>query len=241
MVDPVALVSLLQRQKELIREGKFHKLLPVNPSTDSYDVYNNIIRRMYKHLGGMKLAGEEGKRSRGYVSHVTVTALKWMRGDPLTQLVREAVKFKLSVAKKSTKSKPEQGIVDAAIREMFTLIEQTIRFKLVQWAKAYVDLLKFALLSEGHADKVRLVYDFSLALELGVSTTTGRSLVEFGLSRITASAIAGLVTDSSLQPNQVKAWIRAQPEESLSQLSGLIIAELRAKDLLPPANSDAIA
>src|SRR6185437_724241 len=51
----------------------------------------------------------------GFVNHVTVTALKWMRGEPLTQLVREAVKFKLSVAKKSTKSRPEQVIVDTAI------------------------------------------------------------------------------------------------------------------------------
>lgn len=234
MIDPIALANLLQRQKELIRKGEFHKLLPVNPSTDSYKVYNSIFRRIYKQLGGMKLAGEEGKRARGYVNHVTVTALKWMRGDPLTQLVREAVKFKLSNAKKSTKSKPEQDIVDDAIRDMFTLIEQTIRFKLVQWAKAYVDLLKFALVAEGYPDKVPLVYDFSLALELGVSTTTGRSLVEFGLSRITASAIAGLITDSSLKPDEVKAWILAQPEEMLSPLSGLIIAELRAKDLLSP-------
>lgn len=241
MVDPVALVSLLQRQKELIRKGEFQKLLPVNPSTDSHAVYNNIIRRMYKHLGGMKLAGEEGKRARGFVNHVTVTALKWMRGDPLTQLVREAVKFKLSVAKTSTRSKPEQDIVDAAIRDMFALVEQTIRFKLVQWAKAYVDLLKFALVAEGYPEKVSLVYDFSLALELGVSTTTGRSLVEFGLSRITASAIAGLITDSSLKPDEVKAWIQAQPVELLSRLSGLIIAELRAKELLPPTNADAVA
>ncbi|BEP95455.1 hypothetical protein GmRootA79_38390 [Acidovorax sp. A79] len=59
-----------------------------------------------------------------------------------------------------------------------------------------------------------------------------RSLVEFGLSRITASAIAGLITDSSLPPDKVKAWIRAQPEEMLSKLPSLILAELRAKDLL---------
>jgi len=238
MVDPVALASLFQRQRELIRKGEFHKLIPVNPSSDSYVVYNSIFRRMYKQLGGMKLGGDEGKRARGFVSHVTVTALKWMRGEPLTQLVQEAVKFKVSVTRQSPKAKPEQAVVDAAIRDMFTLIEQTIRFKLVQWAKAYVDLLKFALVVEGRPELVSSVYDFSLALELGVSTTTGRSLVEFGLSRISASAIAGLITDSSMTPDKVKAWIQAQPEEMLSQLSHLIIAELRSKDLLPPMTSD---
>jgi len=181
----------------------------------------------------MKLAGEDAKRTRGYISHVTVTALKWMRGEPLTQLVREAVKFKLSAAKKSTRKKPDQDVIDGAIRDMFSLIEQTIRFKLVQWAKAYVDLLRFALAEADRMDLVPQVYDFSLALELGVSTTTGRSLVEFGLSRITSSAVAALITDSSLTPDKVKAWIRAQPEEMLSQLSSLILAELRAKELLP--------
>jgi hypothetical protein len=187
---------------------------------------------MYKHLGGMVLSGDEGKKARGFVNHVTVTALSWMRGEPLAQLVREAVKYRVSVAKQSPKSKSEQAVVDAAIREMFTLIEQTIRFRLVQWAKAYVDLLKFALEAEGRPEMVAQVYDFSLALELGVSTKTGRSLVELGLSRITASAIAGLITDSSLAPDKVKAWIRAQPEEILSKLSSLIVAELRAKNLL---------
>ena len=233
MVDPVALASLLKRQRELIRKGEFKKLLPVNPATDSYTVYNSIIRRMYKHLGGMTLSGDEGKKARSFVNHVVVTALSWMRGAPLTQLVQEAVKYRVSVSKQGARAKSEQAVVDGAIRAMFTLIEQTIRFRLVQWAKAYVDLLKFALEAEGRPDMIPLVYEFSLALELGVSTKTGRSLVEFGLSRVTASAVAGLITDSSLTPDKVKAWIRAQPEEMLSKLSSLIVAELRAKNLFP--------
>lgn len=234
MVDPVALGSLLQRLRQGVNKGEFAKLVPVNPSSDSYTVYNSIIRRLYKHLGGFNLAGEEGKKTRGYVNHVTVTALKWMRGESLTQLVKEAVRFQLAKANKSTRQRPDQTVIDAAIRNMFGLVEQTIRFKLVQWAKAYVDLLRFALTEAGRDDLVSQVYDFSLALELGVSTATGRSLVEFGLSRITASAIAALITDSSLTPDEVKMWIRDQPEPLLLQLSSLVVAELRAKNLLAP-------
>lgn len=233
MIDPVALASLLARLREGIKQGEFLKLIPVNPSTDSRVVYDSIIRRLYKHLGGLKLSGEEGKKTRGYVSHVTITALKWMRGEPLTQLVNEAVKFQLTQARQSTKSTPDQAVIDTAIRNMFVLVEQTIRFKLVQWAKAYVDLLRFALTEAGRDDLQGQVYDFSLALELGVSTTTGRSLIEFGLSRISASAIAVLITDSSFTPDQVRSWIRDQPESLLSKLSGLVLAELRAKKLLP--------
>ena len=234
MVDPVALASLLKRLRQGVHKKEFAKLMPVNPSSDAYEVYNAIFRRLYKHFGRAKLKGDENKGMRGYVNHVTVTALKWMRGDALTQLVNEAVRFKLTAAKQSTRKPPEQAVVDGAIRDMFVTIEQTIRFTLVQWAKAYVDLLKFVLLEKGYAERVAEVYDFSLALELGVSTTTGRSLVEFGLSRITAAAVAGLITDSSLTPDKVKEWIRAQPEDMLSQLSGLVLAELHAKDLLAP-------
>jgi superfamily II DNA/RNA helicase len=239
MIDPVALASLLQRLRQGVKKEEFSKLIPVNPSLDTYKVYNSILRRLYKHLGGLQLAGEEGKKARGYVNHVTVTALKWMRGEPLTQLVAEAVRFRLSVSKKPTSRKTDQAIIDDAIRDMFGLVEQIIRFKLVQWAKAYVDLLRFVLTEAGREDLVSQVYDFSLALELGVSSETGRSLVEFGLSRITASAIAALITDSSLKPNEVKAWIREQPEALLVQLSGLVVAELRAKGLLEPTASNA--
>jgi hypothetical protein len=229
-----ALASLLNRLREGVRKKELVKLIPINPSFDSYKVYQSIFRRLYKHLGGAKLSGEEGKGTSGYINYVVVTSLAWMRGSPLTQLVNEAVKFKLSAARKPKSKAPEQAIVDGAIRDMFMTIEQVVRFKLVQWAKAYVDLLKFVLLEQGHPERAAEVYDFSLALELGVSTMTGRSLVEFGLSRITASAVAGLITDSSLTPDKVKEWIRAQPEDMLSQLSGLVLAELRAKDLLAP-------
>ncbi|MEN8517852.1 helicase-related protein [Burkholderia sp. RS02] len=232
MLDPVALAGLLQRIRELVRHRDFSKLMPSNPSGDSYTVYNSIIRRLYKYLGGMNLSGEEGRRQRGYVSHVTVTALKWMRGEPLTQLVAEAVKYKKKVAQQTNKRSLTQAAIDGAIRDMFTLIEQTIRFKLVQWAKAYVDLLKYALAQEGLDEMVTQVYDFSLALELGVSTRTGRSLVEFGLSRITAAAMASLITDSSLSSDQVRGWFLQQPASLIQQLSPLVVAELRERGLV---------
>lgn len=233
MIDPVALASLLKRIRELVRAEHFGKLIPTNPSLDSKSVYDSVIRRLFKQLGGLNLSGEEGRKTKGYVNHVTVTALKWMRGDPLTKLVDEAVRYKLTASKQSANKKSDQVVVDGAIRDMFQTIEQTIRFKLVQWAKAYVDLVKFALTEAGRTDLVEQVYDFSLALELGVSTGTGRSLVEFGLSRISASAVASLITDSSLTPDEVKAWLRSQQEDMLSQLSPLIRTELQAKGLLP--------
>ncbi|MBU9264427.1 DEAD/DEAH box helicase [Burkholderia multivorans] len=241
MLDPVALASLLERLKEGIAKREFAKLVPVNPSGDAYQVYNSILRRLFKHLGGLSLTGEDASNTRKYVNYVTATALKWMRGDPLSQLVAEAVKYRKQKARDAKKPAPTQAMIDTAIRDMFSLIEQTIRFKLVQWAKAYVDLLKFALEEAGLQEMASQVYDFSLALELGVSTRTGRSLVEFGLSRITAAALASLITDSALSPEQVRGWFAQQPESLLSQLSPLVVTELRERGLVAIMSEGGIA
>lgn len=226
-IDPLALSRLLVRLREKIRDEDFDDLIPLSPAEDCYNVYAAIFFRMYRELGGATLAGPDGKRLRGFVSHVTVVALKWMRGAPIAQLVSEHVSF----GARSKSSRDSQKATDTAIRGVFELIEQTIRFKLVQWGKAYVDLLKYALEKEGRPELIRNVYDFSLALELGVSSATGRSLVELGLSRISAASIAALILDSAMTASDVRAWLRRQPEDLL-QLSPVILTELREKGLL---------
>lgn len=231
VVDPLALSSLMARLRAKISKGDFSGLIPVNPAFDGYAVYNGIFRRMYIHLGGFVLSGPEAGGTRGFVNHVTVTALKWMRGEPLSQLVGEAVKW----AKKNSsgsKRRNEEQIVDSAIRAMFQLVEQTIRFTLVQWAKAYVDLLKVALVEAGHEDRAAEIYDFSLALELGVATETGRSLVELGLSRISAAAVGGIILDSRMNTQAVRAWLVAHESDLGSLVSELVLDELRLKGLL---------
>lgn len=231
VVDPLALSSLMARLRSKISKDDFSGLIPVNPAFDGYVVYNSIFRRMYKHLGGFVLSGPEAAGTRGFVNHVTVTALKWMRGEPLSQLVGEAVKW----AKKSSsrsKRRTEEQIVDSAIRSMFELVEQTVRFTLVQWAKAYVDLLRVALVEAGHGNRAAEIYDFSLALELGVATETGRSLVELGLSRITAAAVGGAILDSRMNIQAVKAWLVAHEPDLRLLVSELVLDELRMKGLL---------
>lgn len=231
VVDPLGLSLMLNRFREGIKSGKLEELISINPSGDSYSVYTEIFFRMYKYLGGIDLSGDAGRRQRGYINHVTVSALKWMRGEPLSQLVSEQIKW----AKKAnpTKSSPEenQKLIDRSIRETFALVEETLRFKLVQWAKAYVDLLKFAFIEAGYEEHAKAVYDFSLALELGVSNTTGRSLVELGVSRISASAVSSLVADSSLTVKQLQDWLHSRPQELL-QLSAIVRKELEDKGLL---------
>lgn len=232
VVDPLSLASLLKRLRAKIAKEDFSGLIPINPAFDGYAVYNSIIRRMFKHLGRMELSGPNAAGARGYANYVTVTALKWMRGEPLSRLIGESVKYARNKSGESRKRSEDQ-VVDGAIRSMFELVEKVIRFTLVQWAKAYVDLLKLALEEAGHADKAKEIYDFSLALELGVATETGRSLIELGLSRISAAAVAQVILDSKLNTSEVKAWILEHASELNDSLSDLVIDELKRKELLP--------
>lgn len=235
VVDTVGLAALLARFREGIAAGKYEELIPGNPSGDSYMRYRAIVYRMYKYLKGIQLSGPEAKGTRGYYNFVATSALKWMRGDPLQKLVAEAIRYEAT--QRPTKS-PEalQAQIDSAIRKTFELVEKVLRFELVQLGKAYVDLLKVALTEAGLVTEASQVYDFSLSLELGVSSQTGRSLVELGLSRMTATVIAELVADSAMDTSDVRVWFERNPV-ALAQVSPLIRAELEAKALirtLPP-------
>lgn len=239
VVDPVGLAALLARFREGIADGKHGKLIPGNPSGDSYPQYKAIVYRMYKYLRGINLTGQEAKGTRGYYNYVATSALKWMRGEPLQKLVAEAIKYEATQRPAKT-PEAQQNQIDSSIRKTFELVEKTLRFELVQLGKAYVDLLKVALTEAGLTTEASQVYDFSLSLELGVSSQTGRSLVELGLSRMTATVIAELVADSALDTNKVKDWLQKNPV-ALARISPLIRAELEAKTLIAALSTEAEA
>jgi hypothetical protein len=232
-VDALGLARMLTRLREGVRGNEIEELMPVQPLGDVYKRYAGIFYRMYREIGGLVLEGPEAKGTRGFINHVVVTSLKWMQGDPLRQIISEAVSYRVGNTKFKTPA-AKQAAIDRAIRATFELIEQTIRFRLVQWSKAYVDLLRFVLAEAGRQDLAQDVYDFALDLELGVSSSTGRALVELGLSRMAASTLSGMIADSALNAEKVKAWIRGN-KDGLLNLSPIILRELEGKGLLAVA------
>jgi hypothetical protein len=70
-----------------------------------------------------------------------------------------------------------------------------------------------------------------LALELGVSSTTGRSFIELGLSRIAAAALQGLIPDSELTPTLAKQKL-GELDWSAINLSQVIVSELKRLELI---------
>lgn len=132
----------------------------------------------------------------------------------------------------ATRKRPPKPLdVNGVIRNTFELIEDVIRFQYVQLGKAYVEILALALRHTGHEERVKDIFDFPLALELGVATRSGWSFMELGLSRIAASALQPHFPDSNLSVPRAREWLRSLDLESL-RLSGVIVDELRRLKLV---------
>jgi len=129
------------------------------------------------------------------------------------------------------KKNPNAKINDV-IRKAFEFFEQVLRFQMVQVGKAYLDVLYYVLQALKLTERRREAFDFSLALELGVSSTTGRSLVELGVSRIVATVLETLFPDSELTPQEAKQKVRELDIPGVG-LSPVIVDELRRLDLIP--------
>jgi len=147
-----------------------------------------------------------------------------MQGKPYPVLLSKWVTYK-------RKKKPAAKINDL-IRTGFEFFEQVLRFQMVQAGKAYLDVLHYVLESHNLGERRSEAFDFSLALELGVSSTTGRSFIELGVSRIVATILEGLFPNSELTPKEAKEKLRDLDMSGVG-LSPVIVGELRNLDLIP--------
>jgi hypothetical protein len=234
-LDLFALNNLLEYFQQQICKGSIDKYIPVNPNDlgeKAFSSYRDIFNLMFKLLKGYE--GNFG----GYVSPI---AVRWMEGTPYPVILKQAIVFEQERRTKRLMDEDALRKTGAQIRrsrttpvdknvvinKTFETIENVVRFQLVQMGKAYVDTLAHALRSAGDDEKACRLFDFSMALELGISSATGRALMELGLSRIAASEMERLLGDKNLSTAQVRVALESIPLPELN-LSPLIVEELRA-------------
>ena len=216
-VDPYGLRRLADRMSEKIKKGETEELFPVHPNhPKAFERYPGIINRAMRELSGVE--------SRSYGGLVASYAVPWMQGKPYPVLLSKWVTYK---RKKRLTTK-----INDLIRTGFEFFEQVLRFQMVQVGKAYLDVLHYVLESQKLSERRSEAFDFSLALELGVSSTTGRSFIELGVSRIVATILEGLFPNSELTPQEAKAKLRELDMSGIG-LSPVIVDELRHLDLIP--------
>jgi superfamily II DNA/RNA helicase len=236
-IDPFGQKRLYDKLVQKIHEGDFEKIIPINPhEPDTYGLYSNIFNLISKEINGYE--GNVG----GFVA---VFAIPWMKGYPYPVIVSKAIKkererLQKLADKKNEKKGTMQGPnaipaapvdVSKVVRYVFDVIEDVVRFQFVQFGKMYIDLLTLALKTEDKADLIPDIFDFSLALELGVATTSSKSYVELGLSRIAATALDQLHPNSNLNVMDARKWL-AGLDIKATGLNQVIIDELDRLGLL---------
>ena len=229
-IDPFGLKRLYEHLIELIGEGRVLELLPMNPKDAPPSFYETLFGRIVEKVNG------ESRRFGGLAGKL---AVDWMRGIPYPELLARWI----ARQRKSEHRKAEQALtdgnapakpktVDELIRAAFNLIEDTVRFQFVQLGKAYRDLLLEALRQTDNSHLVPKVFDFALALELGISSKAGTIYVELGLSRIAASALDRLMPNDGPDSVETARQFLQKLNLETAKLSPVIVTELQRLGLI---------
>lgn len=241
-VDPFGLKRLFDYLVAQIDAGNVEAMTPQNPLVDpltARDRYAELFGRIETRVN----LGAAGKLH----EKAALPAVMWMEGRPYPVILSGAVKSAkrrhsrdqkayedlLKREPLTRKRPPRPQSVNDVIHETFDLIEDVIRFRYVQLGKAYYDVLVLALQHCGLDHRISEIFDFALALELGVSTRSGWSFMELGLSRIAATALEPHFPDSDMSVAKAREWLQIE-DLSAFRLGPIVLAELVRLGLASP-------
>lgn len=205
----------LQRLLEAFRsyEGDVENLLPAEvASNDSYDRFVTIMERIDKHLF---LAFAPEARIRLYA----LIVVKWLKGYSLARIIQDSIEWHIGAGRPFK--------LPQLIRGTMELVEQIARFKAPKYLSAYMDVLNLHLHEIGRDELIDDGLDIGTQLEFGVSTTTLLSLMELGLSRMSAVALYEKIARDDLSKEGCIAWI----EERRNQLQTLDIPAIIIREI----------
>lgn len=208
----------LQRLLEFFRSysGNVENLVPAEvASNDSYDRFVTIMGRINKYLFP---AFAPDTRIRLYA----LITVKWLKGYSLARIIRESIEWH--------KSADRPFSLPKLIRDTMELVEQIARFKAPKYLSAYVDVLDLYLHEIGREDLVNDGLDIGTQLEFGVSSTTLLSLMELGLSRMSAVALYEKMASDNLSKEECVEWIseRASRLQAMD-IPTVIVREVRER------------
>lgn len=211
----------LQRLLEAFRayRGEVENLLPADvASFDSHDRFLTIMSRINKHL--YPAFGPEKM-----TSLYALVVVRWLEGLSLAEMIRRSIAWHEDVGRSFT--------LPVLIRDTMDHVEQIARFRAPKYLSAYMDILNLHLRQMGREDLIESGVDIGTQLEFGVSTRTLLSLMEIGLSRMSAVALFERIARDDLTSEDCVEWIR----ERHGQLEAMGIPAVIAREvyrLVPP-------
>jgi hypothetical protein len=215
----VSLIGL-QRLIQFFRSyvGPLDDLLPApSESDDAYDRYKKMMERVNEHVW-------PAFTPPGLIPLHSLIVVQWLRGLSLPTIIRKRIEFH--------RSRDIQFDMSSLIRSTLELIEGVARFNAPKFFSAYVDVLNHHLREIGREDLIDHDLDIGVALELGVSSVTLRSLMELGMSRTGAVALYEKIALDNLSERGCIEWVMLQ-KDNLDNigLPVIIVREVRDRIL----------
>ena len=213
-ISAVGLQSLLNYFRSY--EGDPENLIPApSESVDAYDRFVTIMRRINESV-------LPTFQPDGLVPLHALIVVEWLRGFSLATIIRKRIEYH----QKNNKSYK----LAALIRSTMDIVEQTARFKAPKFMSAYVDVLHTHFLSIGREDLIDEELDIGVSLEFGVSSITLMSLMELGLSRMSAVSLYEKISRDDLSKDGCLQWIRERaPQFEGMDIPQIILNEINEK------------
>jgi superfamily II DNA/RNA helicase len=118
------------------------------------------------------------KLSDTYKSWISYLAYQWVWGEPIGKMLTNRVNYK--------RDKGSTDSVSVTIRGCLKVLENSIRFKLVKYFSAYVEILKYVALEKQIIEKDTNIEPYHIYLEFGSCNRHALNLMALGISRFTA-------------------------------------------------------
>lgn len=113
-----------------------------------------------------------------YLTLISNLAYRWVRGTPLRVIFQERCEY--------IQRKDRTKTVSEIIRNYLDVLEKEIRFNLVRYTAAYIDILKTVLTKKQLDEDCDEIEPYHIYLEFGSCNKHALNLMALGLSRFTA-------------------------------------------------------
>lgn len=114
----------------------------------------------------------------------------WVMGHSLHDLIENRLKY-------NNVPTHDAASINAHIRDLLEAIEQTLRFTFVKYLKAYLDVLRAFLISQGRSGEAEALPPWDMYVEFGARHETILKLMSIGLSRTTSILVLPAISQAS--------------------------------------------
>ncbi|WP_249193841.1 DEAD/DEAH box helicase [Gluconobacter wancherniae] len=215
-VSALGLQSLLEAFRAY--EKDVENLIPAPvESQDSYDRFVTIMRRINEHLYPAFMPDS-------LIPLYVVIVVQWLKGFSLAAMIRANIDYHNRHSRKF--------VLPKLIRQTMEHVEQVARFKAPKYLSAYMDILHLYFREIDREDLIDTDLDIGTQLEFGVSTRTLLSLMEMGLSRMSAVSLYEKIARDNLTKEECMTWIRQRDDQfDTMDIPAIIVREIREKIL----------